>query len=226
MPETLNVAVCICTGVTLSDFIPNIEILAELNDADDPVFSKLQGIVDVPFRVKFEYLSPTLDPVVSLRGKCAPTFNPTTTYAAAKASGTQYDIIFVPAGEPSVPEDLIAFICTQRPRFALRQEGDDEQGILSHYRGVFSSVQGIKFDLTHGFIEAATPKDIKWVTKARWAVDGNIWTSSGVAAGYDMVLAFIEHLVGPPTARVLRDAAEIRDATQEDDPFAEFHGLV
>jgi hypothetical protein len=149
--------------------------------------------------------------------------------------------------------------------FALRQEGDDEQGILSSYRGTFSSIQGIKFDLTDGFIEAATPKDIKWVAKARWVVDGWVTLNvlcvlpihvsfiaiSGPALAVrqvrvlllmlptntdsldilfvfsdsDMVLAFIEHLVGPHTARVLRGAAEIRDATQ-DDPFAEFHGLV
>jgi hypothetical protein len=65
MPETLTVAVCVYAGVTLSDFIPNTEILAGLNDADDPVFGK--ELVEVPFRLKFEYLSPTLDPVVSSR---------------------------------------------------------------------------------------------------------------------------------------------------------------
>ncbi len=31
--------------------------------------------------------------------------------------------------------------------------------------------------------QAAAPKDINWVAKARWVVDGNIWTSSGVSAG-------------------------------------------
>jgi putative intracellular protease/amidase len=96
-PETLTVAVCICDGVTLSDFIPNIEILAGLNGADlNPFFAK--GLGEVPFRLKFAYLAPTLAPVVSACGDSAPTVNPTTTYAAALASGEQYDIIWVPAG--------------------------------------------------------------------------------------------------------------------------------
>jgi putative intracellular protease/amidase len=32
-------------------------------------------------------------------------------------------------------------------------------------------------------LQKVTPKDITWVAKARWVVDGNIWTSSGVNAG-------------------------------------------
>jgi len=32
-------------------------------------------------------------------------------------------------------------------------------------------------------LQAITSKKITWVPKARWVIDGNIWTSSGVAAG-------------------------------------------
>jgi hypothetical protein len=45
MPETLTIAVCVCDGVTLSDFVPNMEILAGLNDADHPVLGKDMGEV-------------------------------------------------------------------------------------------------------------------------------------------------------------------------------------
>ncbi|KAF5338031.1 hypothetical protein D9758_014264 [Tetrapyrgos nigripes] len=38
--------------------------------------------------------------------------------------------------------------------------------------------------------------NVKWVSHARWVVDGNIWTSSGVAAGIDATLAFIEEVFG------------------------------
>lgn len=31
--------------------------------------------------------------------------------------------------------------------------------------------------------QAATSDKIEWVAKARWVVDGNVWTSSGVTAG-------------------------------------------
>jgi transcriptional regulator GlxA family with amidase domain len=36
-----------------------------------------------------------------------------------------------------------------------------------------------------GKLIASTAKDIDWVPKARWIVDDNLWTSSGVAAGAD-----------------------------------------
>ena len=35
----------------------------------------------------------------------------------------------------------------------------------------------------HASIQAATSDKIDWIPKARWVVDGNIWTSSGVSAG-------------------------------------------
>lgn len=54
--------------------------------------------VDVPFKVVFDYLAPTMDPIVSVSGPAAATLNPTKTYAEVEASGHQYDIIWVPAG--------------------------------------------------------------------------------------------------------------------------------
>ncbi|KAH5073249.1 hypothetical protein HBI73_186180 [Parastagonospora nodorum] len=32
---------------------------------------------------------------------------------------------------------------------------------------------------------------VQWVPKARWVVDGNIWTSSGISAGIDLAFAWI-----------------------------------
>ncbi|KAJ7076468.1 hypothetical protein B0H15DRAFT_790496 [Mycena belliarum] len=75
-------------------------------------------------------------------------------------------------------------------------------------------------------IVEATPKDIQWVPMARWVVDRNVWTSSGVAAGSDMALAFVEHLAGREVARFIRGGIEIPEVTEQDDPFATFHGLV
>jgi transcriptional regulator GlxA family with amidase domain len=39
-------------------------------------------------------------------------------------------------------------------------------------------------------------KDVTWVPTARWVQDGNTWTSSGVAAGMDMMYAFLSYLYG------------------------------
>ncbi|PVH71381.1 hypothetical protein DL98DRAFT_435278, partial [Cadophora sp. DSE1049] len=42
-----------------------------------------------------------------------------------------------------------------------------------------------------------------WVAKARWVVDGNVWSSSGVSAGIDVTLAWVASLWGYATVRTV-----------------------
>jgi transcriptional regulator GlxA family with amidase domain len=68
---------------------------------------------------------------------------------------------------------------------------------------------------------------VEWVAKARWVVDGNIWTSSGVAAGIDMVLAWVESVWGAEVADELADSSEYeRNRDEGGDRFAERWGTV
>jgi transcriptional regulator GlxA family with amidase domain len=62
--------------------------------------------------------------------------------------------------------------------------------------------------------------NVDWVLKARWVADGNIWTSSGISAGIDMMYAFMAELYGEDVAQELADSAEYRRNTDpDDDPF-------
>jgi len=62
---------------------------------------------------------------------------------------------------------------------------------------------------------------VHWVVKARWVTDGNIISSSGVAAGIDMSLYFIECLYGFETSQSLAKKTEYRwSHDAQDDPFA------
>lgn len=231
MPQTLHVGVCICDGVTLSDFITPVEILAGLNSADNPTMAT--QFDDAPYRFKFDYLAPKLQPVISIMNPCSPTINPTKTYDAATAEGIQYDILWVPAGpmpDPATGADVtpaseIAFIKAQAPQAKYVMSVCAGSSILAH-AGVLSGKRATTNKWLFKILEANAPKDIIWVPKARWVVDGNIWTSSGVSAGADMALAFVSHLAGPQVARVIRGQVEVAEKTQEDDPFAAFHGLV
>lgn len=66
-----------------------------------------------------------------------------------------------------------------------------------------------------------------WHAKARWVVDGNIWTSSGVSAGMDLTLAWIQHMSNSTVAEDLAIMAEYdwhRDPSW--DPFSTHFGLV
>lgn len=62
---------------------------------------------------------------------------------------------------------------------------------------------------------------VNWIPTARWAVDGNIWTSAGVSAGIDVTLAFIEAVYGEESARTVANAMEYeRHMDPGNDPFA------
>ena len=66
--------------------------------------------------------------------------------------------------------------------------------------------------------------EVKWIKKARWVKDGNIYTSSGVSAGIDMTLGFIADILGYEIAK--QQAREIEYDWKEDstwDPFSELY---
>ncbi|KAL2165039.1 hypothetical protein VTH06DRAFT_335 [Thermothelomyces fergusii] len=69
-------------------------------------------------------------------------------------------------------------------------------------------------------------RDVDWVPSARWVRDGNVWTSSGVAAGIDMVYAFLEHYYADKRAEVQSMMNRIEYAPHTDpdwDPFSIVH---
>ncbi|KAJ7240124.1 class I glutamine amidotransferase-like protein [Mycena haematopus] len=236
MPQTLSLAVCLSTDVTLSDFITPIEILSSLNDGIDPSFTGSDGVMaDVPYHVEIDYLAPTMDPVVSVKGRNAPSINPTLTYTHAMAVGKQFDIIWVPAGpgpdfltgESRIPDDEIAFIAQQAPKAKYVMSVCTGSFQLA-CAGVLDGKRATTNKMFYRAVVAATSKKIEWVPQARWVVaeGGKVWTSSGVTAGSDMALAFVEYLTSAKVARHIRGAFEIPEVTEKDDPFAAFYGLV
>ena len=65
---------------------------------------------------------------------------------------------------------------------------------------------------------------MKWIKKARWVKDGDIYTSSGVSAGMDMALGFVSDLLGHAAAKQV--SLEIEYEWNEDpgsDPFSEHY---
>ncbi|TFB02530.1 hypothetical protein CCMA1212_005269 [Trichoderma ghanense] len=60
-----------------------------------------------------------------------------------------------------------------------------------------------------------------WVRHARWVHDGNIWTSSGVSAGIDMIYAFIADQYGQEVAESVATTSEYsRNPDSMNDPFS------
>lgn len=64
--------------------------------------------------------------------------------------------------------------------------------------------------------------DVNWIGEARWVVDGNITTGSGISAGIDATYAFVSDNYGESIAQELADSAEyVRWTNPDHDPFAE-----
>lgn len=63
-------------------------------------------------------------------------------------------------------------------------------------------------------------KAVRWVKQARWVVDGQFYTSSGVSAGMDMTLGFISDLQGKSVAQNVANTIEyIWNSDNNLDPF-------
>lgn len=73
----------------------------------------------------------------------------------------------------------------------------------------------------------STGLKVNWAAKARWVVDGNILTSSGISAGIDASYAFVALNYGEDVARDLADSAEyVRWMDPDHDPFSERWNLT
>ncbi|OIW25841.1 class I glutamine amidotransferase-like protein [Coniochaeta ligniaria NRRL 30616] len=69
---------------------------------------------------------------------------------------------------------------------------------------------------------------VKWVAPARWVVDGNIWTSAGVTAGFDIMFAFVKTMYSDGQELVDVWAKSIEYVPHEDsswDPFSAMNGI-
>ncbi|KAI3394949.1 hypothetical protein diail_2056 [Diaporthe ilicicola] len=67
---------------------------------------------------------------------------------------------------------------------------------------------------------------VDWVHRARWVNDGNVWTSSGISAGIDVMFAWIADVYGADVAKDIADRMEYTRVTDPDhDPFADLYGL-
>lgn len=80
--------------------------------------------------------------------------------------------------------------------------------------------------LLYAKVKAKHP-NVEWVAKARWVVDGNIWTSSGISAGIDLTFAWIAEVFGEETAQYVADRSEYeRNVDEGNDRYAERWGAV
>lgn len=139
----------------------------------------------------------------------------------------QFDIIFVPGGKGTRVE-----LDNEVVLGWLRAQAKDASYVLSVCTGSALLAKAGVLEDRERRVRATTNKmnfawvakqseKVEWVKKARWVEDGPIFTSSGVSAGIDMTLAFIEKLLGQTVANDIANYAEYqRNLDADCDPFA------
>lgn len=69
--------------------------------------------------------------------------------------------------------------------------------------------------------------DVDWIAQARWVVDGNVWSSSGISAGIDATLAFVAQTYSEKDAQKVANLMEYERKTDPSwDPFAALYNVT
>ncbi|PGH13024.1 hypothetical protein AJ80_06508 [Polytolypa hystricis UAMH7299] len=133
------------------------------------------------------------------------------------------DVLIVPGGagtyDPENIEPTIQFV----KRFAPRVKYLLTVCTGSAVAGRAGVLDGKNATTNKRSFDRITPNipNVNWIRQARWVVDGNTWTSSGISAGIDMTLAFIGDKYGEDIADTLASNMEyVRNRNSSHDPFA------
>jgi transcriptional regulator GlxA family with amidase domain len=152
---------------------------------------------------------------------------PTNTFANPPGN---LEVLLVPGGfgthEPEDSAAAVAFVKDIYPKLKYIISVCTGSIILAR-AGV---LEGKKATTNKAMWEQATATsngaNIKWVPAARWVVDGNVYTTSGVAAGMDGTFAFIAKIWGEEVATSIANIIEYERHTDPHwDPFAAIHGV-
>lgn len=148
----------------------------------------------------------TLDPVVCAKGL---SINPHTSFG----SYPTLDYLLIPGGQGTRHEvnnaDLLEFI---------RAQARSCKAVLSVCTGAFvlhaaGLLSGKKATTHWGSLERLRALGDVEVVEQRFVQDGNIWTSAGVSAGIDLMLAFIASAAGEAAAGKVQFGAEYYPST-------------
>lgn len=146
----------------------------------------------------------------------------------------EFDVLFVPGGSGTRNNTATQPAVDWMTRVLGDSEEDWPQYVLSVCTGAALLARTGKFGGKNATTNKAAfnwvrsvqgAEDINWIARARWVVDGKLWSSSGVSAGTDMTLGWIEHLHGRNQSETMRVMMEWNKLEQEDDPFADYYGL-
>jgi transcriptional regulator GlxA family with amidase domain len=145
---------------------------------------------------------------------------PTHTFDAPPA---QLDVLLVPGGFGTTPpthtDDAVAYIKKVYPSLKYIFTVCDGSTLVAR-AGILDGRRATTNKKAWAQGTSLGP-NVNWVPQARWVVDGNIWTTSGVAAGMDGIFSFVGKVYGEETARSIANVIEYEPHTDPSwDPFS------
>ncbi|KAK2595260.1 hypothetical protein QQS21_007047 [Conoideocrella luteorostrata] len=174
--------------------------------------------------IKFSVIAPTLDPVSTTDPAAPHTIGQhvVPTHSLNRLP-EDLEVLLVPGGlgtrQIQQTECLVECLRATYPRLkylltvCTGSSLAARAGILDGKKAT-SNVAEFKWVMSCG-------EKVDWVPSARWVTDGNIWTSSGVSAGMDMMYAFIADIYGSAVAADIALQSEyVRNLDSTNDPFA------
>ncbi|KAI8632784.1 class I glutamine amidotransferase-like protein [Xylariaceae sp. FL1651] len=173
--------------------------------------------------LEFVVLAATLEPVstkVDAPGRIGQSVMPTHTFDNCPED---LEVLLVPGGfgarDPANTVPIVEFIKRIFPKLRYLLTVCTGSAVVAQ-SGILDGRRATSNKNSWEWATAQGPA-VQWVHQARWVVDGNIWTSSGVSAGIDLMFAFIADQHGEETASWLADTAEyVRNTDPNADPFA------
>jgi putative intracellular protease/amidase len=145
------------------------------------------------------------------------------------ADAPDFDVLLIPGGRGTRREvdnkplvDWIRAKAELTPTIATVCTG----AALLARTGLLDGRKATSNKASFGWVMSQGP-NVDWQPRARWVVDGNFFTSSGVSAGIDMALALVSALDGREKAQTAAAFAEYRwNEDSGDDPFADLYDLT
>lgn len=187
----------------------------QLLDACGPL-DLLNTLAETEHELSLSIWSTTLDPVPTKHPsvfdenpRFSESIKPTHTFAQILESQVETDVVIIPGGTGTrIPKDSILPTLEFLKSYL-------SSGYLKH--SIFTICTGSRLLAQTGYLDtlkATTNKrafdvvadlfpQVKWVRRARWVRDGEVWTTSGVSAGMDGMVAFIATWWGEEKSRKL-----------------------
>jgi transcriptional regulator GlxA family with amidase domain len=190
------------------------------------------NVLSMHYPTKLYIVAETLDPVSTKTPQAfecpgsafSESIVPTHTFADAP----DVDILIVPGGmgnrAPVNMDCAINYIRQVYPRLQYLITVCTGSWLVAR-AGVLDGKRATTNKASYKKIAGLCPQ-VNWVGHARWVVDGNIWTSSGVSAGLDVTFAFLEKVYGDGVAASIANWLEYERHTDPSwDPFANLYGI-